>query len=86
MASLVAEHGLWDVQASATAGHWLSNCGKRLQNAGSVVVAQRLSCMWDLPGPGIKSMAPALQGGFLTIGPPEKPSSFLLSFLFKVVL
>ena len=25
--------------------------------------------MWDLPGPGIKSMSPALAGGFLTTGP-----------------
>ena len=28
--------------------------------------------MWDLPGPGIKPMSPALAGGFLTTGPPGK--------------
>ena len=27
--------------------------------------------MWDLPGPGIEPMSPALAGGFLTIGPPR---------------
>ena len=28
--------------------------------------------MWDLPGPGIKPVAPGLAGGFLTAGPPRK--------------
>ena len=28
--------------------------------------------MWDLPGPGIESVSPALAGGFLTTGPPGK--------------
>ena len=28
--------------------------------------------MWDLPGPGIKPMTPALAGRFLTTGPPGK--------------
>ena len=28
--------------------------------------------MWDLPEPGIKSLSPALAGGFLTTGPPGK--------------
>ena len=27
--------------------------------------------LWDLPGPGIEPMSPALAGGFLTIGPPR---------------
>ena len=38
----------------------------------SVVVACGLSLlcgMWDLPGPGIKSMSPALAGGFFTSEP-----------------
>ena len=26
--------------------------------------------MWDLPGPGIEPLPPALAGGFLTTGPP----------------
>ena len=28
--------------------------------------------MWDLPGPGIKPVSPALAGGFLTTAPPGK--------------
>ena len=32
--------------------------------------------MWDLSGPGIKPVSLALQGGFLTIKPPEKLPSF----------
>ena len=30
--------------------------------------------MWDLPGPGLEPMFPALAGGFLTTAPPGKPS------------
>ena len=34
--------------------------------------------MWDLPGPGIEPVSPALAGKFLTTAPPGKsPSSFL---------
>ena len=32
--------------------------------------------MWDLPEPGMEPMSAALQGGFLTTGPPRKPSMF----------
>ena len=28
--------------------------------------------MWDLPGPGLEPMSPALGGGFLTTAPPGK--------------
>ena len=28
--------------------------------------------MWDLPGPGIEPMSPALADGFFTTEPPEK--------------
>ena len=42
----------------------------------SLVVACRFSCPEVcgilVPQPGIKPMSPALEGGFLTIGPPEK--------------
>ena len=34
--------------------------------------------MWDLPGPGLKPVTPALAGGFLTTAPPGK--SLLLFF------
>ena len=45
-------------------------------HVGSVVVACRLSCFMTcgilLPQPGIEPTFPALQGGFLTTGPPGK--------------
>ena len=49
----------------------------RLQSTGpSVAVAGGLSCSMAygflFPQPSIEPMAPALQGGFLTTGPPEK--------------
>ena len=36
--------------------------------------------MWDLPGPGLEPMSPALAGGFLTTAPRGKswPAFFLL--------
>ena len=33
--------------------------------------------MWDLPGPGLEPMFPALSGGFLTTAPPGKPHNLL---------
>ena len=32
--------------------------------------------MWDLPGPGLEPMSPALAGGFLATAPPGKPLNF----------
>ena len=46
----------------------LSSCGAR---------AQLLLSMWDLPGPGLEPMSPALAGGFLTTVPPGKPKKSL---------
>ena len=40
--------------------------------------AQLLRGMWDLPGPGIEPMSPALTGGFLTAMPPGKSSLWFL--------
>ena len=51
-------------QASAAAARWLSSCGAR---------AQFLHGMWNLPRPRIEPVYFALQGGFLTTGPPGKP-------------
>ncbi|KAJ8777491.1 hypothetical protein J1605_014381 [Eschrichtius robustus] len=31
--------------------------------------------MWDLPGPGLEPVSPALAGGFLTTAPPGKSPS-----------
>ena len=34
--------------------------------------------MWDLPGPGIEPVSPALAGGLLTTAPPGKPLCAIL--------
>ena len=34
--------------------------------------------MWDLLGPGLEPVSPALAGGFLTTAPPGKPKNTLL--------
>ena len=56
VASLVSEHGLQGTQTSVAAV-----LGLRLPHG-----------MWDLPGPGIEPVFPALQGGFSTTRPPGK--------------
>ena len=42
--------------------------------------------MWDLPGPGIKPVSPALAGGFLTTAPQGGPDHrvFILQFVNMV--
>ena len=37
--------------------------------------------MWDVPGPGIEPVSPALAGGFLTTGPPGKSPNLLIFIL-----
>ena len=64
--------GVW---ASVAVARGLSSCGSwalecRLSSCGTW--AQLLHRMWDLPGPGIEPMSPALAGGFLTTAPPGK--------------
>ena len=59
----------------------LSSCGlrapeRRLSSCGTR--AQPLHTMWDLPGPGLEPMSPALAGGFSTTAPPGKPRNELL--------
>ena len=41
--------------------------------------------MWDLPGPGLKPVSPALAGGFLTTAPPGKPQipAFCLAMISR---
>ena len=46
---------------------WLSSCG---------AWASLLRGMWELPGPGLEPLSPALAGGFLTTAPPGKPTPF----------
>ena len=38
--------------------------------------------MWDLPGPGLEPVSPALAGGFLTTAPPGKPLGVILKMTF----
>ena len=42
--------------------------------------------MWDLPGPGIKPMSPALAGRFLTTVPPGKSLNFSFWNFFSLFL
>ena len=62
--------GVW---ASVVVALGLSSCGSqalqcRLSSCGTQT--QLLRGLWDLPGPGIEPMSPALAGGFLTTAPP----------------
>ena len=72
-----------------SAHRFLSSCGMRvfsflLRRASSVVVARGLSCTAacgiSVPRPGVDTMSPALEGRFLTTGPPGK--SLLSCFLY----
>ena len=63
------------VRASVVVACGLSSCGsraleRRLSSCGAR--AQLLHGMWDLPGPGLEPVSPALAGGFLTTAPPGK--------------
>ena len=62
-------------RASVVVARWLSRCGSRDLERGLSSCGTRASLlrsMWDLPGPGIEPMPPALAGGFLTTVPPGK--------------
>ena len=59
-------------------GAWALEC--RLGSCG--VRAQLLHGMWDLPGPGLEPVSPALAGGFLTTAPLGKPL-ISVSFIIK---
>ena len=64
------------MRASVVVARGLSSCGsraleRRLSNCGTR--ASLLRSMWDLPGPGLEPVCPALAGGFLTTAPPGKP-------------
>ena len=67
------------VLASVAVARGLSSCGsraldRRLSSCGAW--AELLPGMWDLPGPGLEPVSPALAGGFLITAPPGK-STFL---------
>ena len=70
VAFLIVEHGLLAL--------WL----QLLRLVGSRTWAQLPLGMWDLPGPGMELVSLALQGRFLTIGPPGKPL-FVFNGIFR---
>ena len=62
-------------RASVVVARGLSSCGsqaleRRLSSCGTR--ASLLHGMWDLPGPGLEPVSPALAGRFLTTAPPGK--------------
>ena len=59
--------GMW---ASVVVACELSSCG---------AWASLLCGMWDLPGPGIEPVSPALEGGFPTTVPPGKSLACLIA-------
>ena len=65
-------------RASVVVAHGLSSCGswaleRRLSSCGTR--ASLLRGMWDLPGPGLQPMFPALADSFLTTEPSGKPKA-----------
>ena len=40
--------------------------------------------MWDLPGPGLEPVSPALAGGFLTTVPPGRPWLIILNPYYEL--
>ena len=73
----IAVRGPLIIVASLVAEHKLQT--RRLSNCGSR--AQLLHGMWDLPGPGLEPVSPALAGGFLTTAPPGKPQGNIFFIL-----
>ena len=71
----IAVRGPLPVAAFLVAEHRLQT--RRLSSCGSRT--QLLRGMWDLPGPGLEPVSPALAGGFSTTAPPGKP--FLGSYI-----
>ena len=74
--------------ASVVVACRLSSCGswaleRRLSICGAQ--AQLLHGMWDLPGPGIEPVSPALAGRFLTTAPPGKSPNFFINWLFSTL-
>ena len=49
--------------------HRLNSCGAR---------AYLIPSIWDLPGPGMETVSPALSGRFVTTKPPGKPLTIIL--------
>ena len=69
--SVVAASGVYSEPRTGVSLWWplllRSSGARRLRSCGAR--AQLLRGMWNLPGPGIKPVSPALAGGFLTTEP-----------------
>ena len=76
--TFVVEHRFKGARASAAAADAAPGLWSRL---GSCVARALLRGTWDLPGPGIEPVSPALAGGFLTPEPPGKPFFLSLDFV-----
>ena len=68
----VSVHGLLLLRSTGPRRASFSSCGsraleRRLSSCGAC--AWLLHGMWDLPGPGLEPVSPALAGGFLTTAP-----------------
>ena len=74
----IAVCGPLTIAASLVAEHRLQT--RRLSNCGSR--AQLLRGMWDLPGPGLEPVSPALAGGLSTTAPPGKPLILFFNFFW----
>ena len=81
------------LQSTGSRHAGFSSCSTQVQQLwlmGSRAQAQQLWCMglllrgmWDLPGPRIEPMFPALAGRFLTTLPPGKSKIHVLSFIYS---
>ena len=76
----IAVRGPLTIAASLVAEHRLQS--RRLSSCGTRSLLLR--GMWDLPGPGIEPVSPALAGRFSTTAPPGKSgASFFFFFFFN---
>ena len=73
----IAVRGPITIAASLVAEHRLQT--RRLSSCGSQ--AQLLRGMWDLPGPGLEPVSPALAGRLSITAPPGKPLGFTFETL-----
>ena len=85
VASLCCRAQALGTRASVVVARGLSSCSsqaleRRLSSCGTQ--AELLRGMWDLPGPGLEPVSPALAGGFLTTAPPGKPRVHLFELVF----
>ena len=75
---VVVSGGSSSLQCTGFSLQWLlllRSMGSRYTGFNSCGPRTQLLCsMWDLPGPGLEPVSPALAGGFLTTAPPGKSS------------